>query len=354
MTTLPNYRQLPNACGLSSFLMLINPESNLEIKNFLDHAYEHINFLIPRLSLKQNLLDEYKWSVVLVYLLLKCLGDNTLSSNLYDVAPELYDEFRPNLVFNLENDNNKEIRRLPETFKEFYFSFFKEFLVNPYILRRSLYTMRIDRELKILFTLFGGTFIPQEQEIWDGTGALYFSKEDFKSKTNKYKEKLKILEKHLQNSDNKIIPAIIMNLGFHWVAVSSISEKSNTILFNDPATGKTIKVKIGKRFPESCRFYLFNYNPESALILKKEIKEFLNNEFEKELNQVREFTKRLVKDFESPEKISEQLITIKNTKTESVQYSQEVKDQAKPLTGKDLMSKIKSKIREQFSDYSKL
>ena len=51
--------------------------------------YEKIEFLVPLLRQEEALLDEYKWSVVLSYLLLKILGKNVAQFHKkYQVNPE--------------------------------------------------------------------------------------------------------------------------------------------------------------------------------------------------------------------------------------------------------------------------
>ena len=69
-TSLPLYSQLPNCCGISTYLMLINPEKNLKFKEFLNTLYSKIQFL------KKENSQEFKWTVVLDYILLKYVGNN--------------------------------------------------------------------------------------------------------------------------------------------------------------------------------------------------------------------------------------------------------------------------------------
>jgi len=341
--------------------MLINPEENIKFKEILNELYEKCEFLVPVLSLKARMLDEYKWSIVLDYLLIKSLGENILNSYLIERIPEYFDVFVAFTLPALQDPENKVVKRLPEAFKDIYFSFFEDYLINPYILRKSLFTMRTAADLNILFTLFGGEFFPQEQEIYDGTGSLYFTKKDFQPGSNMSKKKIEILNTHLQNNENEGINVIALNLGHHWVAINSIND--TLISFNDPNSGRTGKLRINKRTPDRYRFYLYNYKIESALILKKHIKAFLIFEIEDEQENLEIFATQLFKTIEEqPEVAAINLALESESEEREIQSSEkletsidsEKKEPIKPLSGERFMERIRKKIREQFSDYSKL
>ncbi len=334
--------------------MLINPEKNTEFKKFLDELYEKIDFLLPRLTQKRHIfLDEFKWAIATDYILLKSLGENELSKYLYEKDPSLWDEFKYHSDFKLNDESSRELRRLTPTFKELYYSFFENFLINPYVFRNSLFTMRIDRELKILFNLFGGKFLPQEQEIWDGTGALYFMKKDFKTDSEDFNKKIEILQNHLENKEFDEFGCIALNIGHHWVAVNSINE--DLVSFNDPNTGGKGKIKINKKIPEHYRFYFFSYNPETAIILDEKIKKFLDVEIEKELHQIQEFTRGLVEKIErEPDFISLRKRSSQEIKEPLIKNGLAEKPPLEPKPKENVMDRIKKKIRDSFSDYSKL
>lgn len=360
MNEIPRYKQLPNACGLSTVLMLLNPEKHDGMKSFLTEFYEQIDFLIPQLSKNPVILDEYKWSVVLNYLLLKILGQNEL----HEFLKEHVDEFETHVAVKTSSYHNEEaskLKQLPELFSELFFSFFENHLVNPYLLRTSLFSMRTDREIKILFKLFGGTFYAQDQEFPDGTGALYFTEGDFKSKPKEADNKLDILKNHLKKTTNNETFCIAVNLGFHWVAVRSIDGKMVNI--NDPSSGREKSFKIGKRIPETFRFYLFKFNPEEAIVLQDHIQEFLKSESKKELEQIKSYTKNLVRKAddlkrfaleEIEEELTQKQIVIEEEDKFTIPTNQVQKTIAKPLSGEDLMERIRKRIKESFSDYSKL
>ena len=240
------YGQLSNCCGISTFLMLINPEKNTRFKKLFDDMYDGIGFLCKQTR------KEFKWSVVIAYILLKSLGENLLKRFLSDKIPDIVNYYMPIVHYKLNDkiftENNKVSKR---------------------ILEKSLYTMREDRDLKILFYLFGGKIFKQEQEIYDGTGGLYFTFKDFYPNDSGFKSKLEILKNHLQSEVNGKIPCIAINFGHHWVAVNSIEK--DVISYNNPLGPYISSKKITRGISENTRFFLFNYSQKKAFILKKNV-----------------------------------------------------------------------------------
>ncbi|MFX1236262.1 MAG: hypothetical protein ACFFAS_11190 [Promethearchaeota archaeon] len=250
---LPLYGQLSVTCGISTFLMLINPEKNQKFASFLDDIYNDVSFFMKQTK------KELKWSVAITYILLKSLGNNLLNEFLYRNIPDIVDYYMPIVHYQLSNKN-----------------FSKGNKVTKNILRNSLNTMRTDADLKILFYLFGGKFFPQKQDSYDGTGGLYFSKKDFKQKEGKYEDKINLLGRHLNSNKSNTTACIALNVGYHWVAVNGIDK--NTIGINNPLSSNPTKIHITSTIPEHYRFYLFNYNQKKAFILKADVREFLKRE----------------------------------------------------------------------------
>lgn len=251
------YGQLSNCCGISTFLMLINPKKNTKFKEFFDNTYEKISFLSNQTR------KEFKWSVVIDYILLKSLGDNLIRKFLSEKIPDIIDYYMPIVHYKLKDKN-----------------FSNTNVVSKRILKKSLYTMREDADLKILFYLFGGMYFPQEQETYDPTRALYFTSKDFFPNNSGLKYKLDLMKNHLQSEEGGNIPCIALNFGYHWVAVNSI--ENGIIGINNPLGTSPSQKQITRGIPEHYRFYLFNYNQKKAFILKKDIKKFLNAVIENE------------------------------------------------------------------------
>lgn len=279
--------------------MLIDPEGNMKFEKFLNDFFEEIEFLVPRLNRRGNLLREYKWSVVLNYLLLKVIGENKLSEQLREKLPEFFlEDYQVHIIHKLKNENSRIIRRLTERFKNYYYSYFDTFLVNPYVIERDLGILKRDVDLTILFTLFGGEYLHQTHETLGAKGEISFSKQDFEGEGEAHKEKIQILYDHIQKSEKNQISRIMLNLQNHWVSVTSINKEKSLVSFNDPKSGKVSKIKINKRTPTSFLFYLYHYNPDEAILLKEGIIEFLIDETDKELKELKKFLKVLVDNFD--------------------------------------------------------
>lgn len=290
--SLPIYKQLDNTCGLSTFLMLINPENHAKIMNVLDDLYDKLSFMAPETNSGKFFVSEFNWSIVIVYLLLKSLGKNVLSSIISSDWGELFDNYRIYTKHVLQDENDEEIMVMPPSVRNLYMSFFNKNKVNPYILKRFLHFMRTGIEIKILFSLFGGEFLPQQAQ--DGTGALFFTKEEIGK--NAWKKKLDILQVHLTNKNGSKVPRVALNLEDHWVAVISIKE--DVIFFNDPLTEEVSKIRVNEDFYESYRFYLFNLDLTKCVLLNDSIMKFLENEIQKESNLLHDFTTKLIKGLE--------------------------------------------------------
>ncbi|MHA1725243.1 MAG: hypothetical protein ACTSXH_10440 [Promethearchaeota archaeon] len=254
---LPLYSQLPNACGLSTFLMLIDPEKNLEYKILLIELFEALSFN------KKYEKEEFEWSFSVSYILLKCIGNNILKDFLRKKNNVLIKYYIPILLHKLKKPT------LPTSN-----------FITPKILHSFVQTMRTDADLKLLFYLFGGSFYPQQQKYPDGTGSLYFIPKDFKNNKMGYKKKIKLMQNHLCVNRNEKIPVLALNKGYHWVAINSIISE-NVIILHDPLMGK-YAWEIKGIIPDHYRFYFFDHDPEKAFILKKKVRQFLFSEINNE------------------------------------------------------------------------
>lgn len=253
--------------------MLLNPKKHSQYREFLDDLYQKLRFLMEQRR------EEFRWSVVLDFLLLKTLGDNIFSKYLEEKLEETFVNYRAIMNFELRESTQKRFGRMFGQKHSHLHPFFDNNKVTPQILRKSLYEMRTDMDLKILFTLFGGKFYPQEQINYDGTGSLYFTNYDFKE-TENYIKKLKIMENHLKNVKENNIPCIALNMGFHWVAITKVGTKTQIIKYNNPLGRREVIRRISPAISEEYRFYLFTHNPDKAFILTAEGKEFLTKQLD--------------------------------------------------------------------------
>ena len=264
---LPIYIQLPGCCGINAFLMSINPEKNFLFRTFLDDMYEKLSISF---DLKEKNRAEFGWSFLLSYLILKSLQENVLNDFLRKKIPDRIDDYIALLKF--------ELMKRERLDKYFYDSpSFNGFSIDRNMLKLNTYKWRKNIELHLLFLLFGGEFFPQEQQIYDGTGSLYFTLEDFKDNFECRQQKFNILKDHLMMRENGI-PAILLNItSFHWVTINDI--QGNEFNINDSGRRYVNSIKY---FSEDHRFYLYSYEQKRAIILRKNIRNFLKQEMELE------------------------------------------------------------------------
>lgn len=285
---LPNYSQLPNTCGLSTFLMLLNPEKNLKVRKFLDDFYPKVkDFYAIDQSIK-----EYQWSYVLDYILLKSLGNNKLSEYLFEKIPD-FETIKIYINFELKKSKDRKFGPYNEITNNIYENFFESGVVHPYIIRDHLLSLKLNIELKILFYLFGGEFIPQDSV--DGTGSLFFEKKDLKnlnSNTN-FLAKYHTIKQHKKRGDNF---SVAINASHHWIALNSVFDEGNNyfLIVNDPSKSKPLTLKIStRRISDKVRFYFFRYNLIDAFILTEEVQKFLEKEIESDKKNILHFLMEL-------------------------------------------------------------
>jgi hypothetical protein len=252
---LPFYSQLPNCCGLSTFLMMINPEKNTIFRLFLEDLYNEVEFLS-----KQSI-KEYKYTIAINYLLLKSIGNNLIKEFIRKKDVELVEYYMPIIDFDISDEQ-----------------FSNDNLVRGRLFNEYLYTMKRNEDLKILIYLFGGKYYIQEQEIADPTRSLYFSKRDFKNKTL-YERKRKIIEDHFASASEDHQPCMALNSYYHWVAVSAI--KGDELIIHNPMS-RHFQTRKLKKLSESTRLYLFSYNKNEAFIHSRRLWNFLIDEIQME------------------------------------------------------------------------
>lgn len=230
---------MSGGCGLSTFLMLINPEKNLQVRKFLNDFYQNIKFL------KKKQIDEFKWAVVVDYLILKSVFNPDLKNFIYSKDPDIVEYYFPIKLYELKN-----------------YWFANYGLISKTLFNYHLHKWKTNNDLKMLFYLFGGTYYPQPQQFPDGTGSLYFDKDDTELKKNR-------LIEHLKKSNRNETSCIALNIrSFHWVAVNSVID-NNTLLINNPSGGQnTLRFD---QLDSQYRFYLFSYDLRDSIILNSNV-----------------------------------------------------------------------------------
>ncbi len=259
---LPKYGQFSNGCGLASLLMLLNPEENPNIKEFLEKEWDYISSLFDRYHYNSN---EYHWALVLQYLLLKCLGNSDDESR--DPIYEFFEK-RIKWIYHDQKLVNKSVQEsqrslLLEKNKPNEAFTYGDYLgdsdfLTPLIIMKNIHVMKTDAELKVLAEIFDFKF--EYQEFDDITGAITFLAEELTSKTVKKenaRKKWNTLE--MYSNDSKYL--LLYGKAHHWLAIKDVYKKcpeeaikgkvdnkkswkaKNLILeVNDPAQKRTLKL----------------------------------------------------------------------------------------------------------------
>ena len=272
--------------------MLINPEKNTTVKKFLEGFFQKMKFLV--LDHKDNR-KEFRWSLVLEYILLKSLANNKLSNHLSKEIPELLENSKILIKSELKKEKDTDFIVNSELRKNSLDSYFKTGLENPFIIRNHLYSIKHDYELRILFSLFGGKYL--SQKLSDLSGFFYFTNDDLKDLNGeRFILKYQAIKNHIEKGPNH---CIAINSSYHWLALISALKigKDHLLILNDPNKTKQIKKKISKRkFSDKDLFYFFKYDLKNAIILTEEIKEFLEKELSKEKNLLINLLRMIKKD----------------------------------------------------------
>jgi hypothetical protein len=196
---------------------------------------------------------EYHWQRVLEYLLTASTQHPGLRSFLTENLPTFKTELLPWIENNLAKVAGKFLTHgKPKP----------ELLRSESIIMRRVRTMKHNVELKVLAFLFGCEFVPWVKTP-DGTGAVFFTKEDIKASRSSdeisdYSEKFEFLQAGL-TSENPMI----WGASFHWLVPRDIQvgKKDVTLYYHDPMGGGDHSTKLGS-LHEVDRFYRFNFDPE--------------------------------------------------------------------------------------------
>jgi hypothetical protein len=235
--------------------MLINPDENRALKSFLFNFFDNIKFLTTKIKKSHTRLREFKWALVLNYILIKILGNNCLSTFLHEKYTDECENYKIIGRFELRKNIKRKLKYSPEIEAQTISLFFQHHLITPLVFLSNLYEMRTNLDLKMLFALFGGDAVINHKFNEDGTGAIFFEKAD-----SLKGEKIIFLKTHLQNKEEKGNRCIALNSGFHWKPLRSIESLS---------------------YFSSNRFYLFKYDMTKAYIMSSKVHKFLKSEIQK-------------------------------------------------------------------------
>ncbi len=167
-TQYPLFLQLPNACGLSSILMLLDPIQNEQIGKLLDKVWEHFT----KTTVIEQRRKEFQWAYALEYLLLKSAVPNPVSDYVKSLNVEELDHYYVGLESVLRFHQQDHYKMKNNLIVNAYEEFFVNGLVTQWVISQHVDMFKHNPEIRILMALFGYEFVKQPTS--DGTGALFF------------------------------------------------------------------------------------------------------------------------------------------------------------------------------------
>mgnify|MGYP006282219733 CR=1 FL=1 len=248
---MPGYRQYSGACGLTSLLMALKPESR-GFDTILNVIWSKIRSIFGKNS---DLDDSHNWQRVLEYILFRIAEDEKLH---YHFAELFDDDFR-NVILPVLKHRISEQK--PRGLKSAVF--------DKWIMRR-VNVWKMDFELELIAYLFGCRFKKWPQTK-DGTGAIYFTAEELMDLSDHFQRKIKFIRDALKDGDPVLCCASI-----HWIAIKDItpindSSDNYLVRYNDPASG-TEHRRLLDGFVSSERFYVFKYDEKLFSKLEDELR----------------------------------------------------------------------------------
>ncbi|MBD3350835.1 MAG: thiamine-phosphate kinase [Candidatus Lokiarchaeota archaeon] len=304
---MPGYHQYSGACGLTSLLMALKPESR-GIDKTLDEIWE---YMIPIFGKHGRSSRPYNWQRVLEWLLfqiarnteLQKIMEKEFGSNFHEgMLPVL--KYRINDVYSKgfhkkkrnRQQSNKQSKGSPkkqpknknpshntknqsetnENSQEETNSKIKkpsEPEIDSGWLMKRVYVWKMDFELELLAFLFGCRFIPWPK-TQDGTGAIFFDRIELNKQPSIFHEKMDFMIPYINKGGPVLCCASV-----HWLAIKEIKQIKNSdsrylIRYNDPASAREHRRTLNS-LASSERFYIFEFDPELLKKNEKIIKELI-------------------------------------------------------------------------------
>ncbi|MHA1733221.1 MAG: hypothetical protein ACTSU5_14840 [Promethearchaeota archaeon] len=258
---MPTFHQLPNACGLSALLMALRPDAR-EIAPILDEFWEIVAPLFRERRWQGR--REFRWTLLLEYLLLKGMVDEEIREASYGAMPDFYDVYVVVSQMQVREVHALLLRRFGSRVEPLIERYYGDGLLYEELVLRRILKMKENPELKLLAWLFGCEFVPWGKSL-DGTGAVTFTREEVKSyrkgnPTPEFGEKLNFLREGLEAED-----PVLLGSTHHWLAVRDLLEFDGKyfVTYHDPATAKEVRKPLD-RFTSNDFFYRFHFDPALA------------------------------------------------------------------------------------------
>ena len=214
----PIYKQLYNACGPTTLLILLNPEQNPPVKRFLTSLSGIIDPLIPDVDQNNH---SARFQYALEYLLLKTQGTGS-KNNLYQYFLThfytVYEDQKAVNNFQLENHKERYLELNQISVVKLYDEYILGVndLLSRQMLKDAVHTMKTDIELKMLMDFFGFRFLTFN--CCDITGALDFA-------PNNADKTVGLLIESLINPDRRML----YGSNNHWMPITGIMAKNSKL-----------------------------------------------------------------------------------------------------------------------------
>ncbi len=327
-TDYPLFLQLPNACGLSSILMLIDPLQNEQIGKLLNQVWDHVK---KTMSVDQTR-KEFQWAYALDYLLLKSATPNAIFEYIQSLNVEELEHYYIGLESVLRFHQQEHLKLKDNFVVNAYEDFFAHGLITQFVLTQHIDMFKHNPEIRILMAIFGYEFVNQAAP--DGTGALFFTDKELENpEISSAKKKIKILRSEFIKGAR-----IIVGFSFHWVTLTNVFTSNGKIhiSINDPA-GEKHDIPL-TNLTDRDRFYIYRKMKNTPKKLWNQIIQIIKEDGPREVELLDEFMK-LVKD--------RLVIDTKPTEEGDERVTIQVNPEGKRTPLRDTVKQIPVKVHEE-------
>lgn len=252
---MPKFSQYPGACGLTSLLMVLKPESRK-----ISPVLEELWIKIKKIFHFQSKTKGYNWQITIEWILFQVIFNTKLQQKLSKIfGKEFFISILPNLkdrilskkpiFLSLDDDDST-------------FDSEAKYVNNLHGISREWVMRRVnvwkhDFELSIIASIFGCRFIPWKKTS-DGTGAIFFTSKELKKGGESFNEKMQFLSSNVELGE-----PVLCCESIHWIAIKEIQKKKgdHLVYYHDPATADEY-IRNLKGFREADRFYIYNFDQQ--------------------------------------------------------------------------------------------
>lgn len=265
--TMPHYRQMTSACGLTAALMAIQPNVDRGAKDLLDKLAQKCLVMFPGL---EDMLDteNSRHQVAAAYLILLAARSSDIEEQLTRFDPANYEYIQSVIIYELEKRMQGKVGKIGKPLEKLLEGYAKKGTIDKTFLREYTTRIKTDIELKLLMALFGHAFVRFPYSP-DGTGSVSFEQIDNIVSSNLVKDETlntydEIYEFMLTFVEAKFDTCtMLINTGFHWVTAQKLvldeDKRVPDLYYLDPSSSsKPLKLVDWTR---GKSFYLFAPDP---------------------------------------------------------------------------------------------